>query len=90
MCYIKGLIPYTSLVDRRRVTDLMDSKIIFPLIRISEDREALKSRLFQTSRRIVSLNTLIQDTLFIERLARALYNLYPLKFKGSFKKVMLS
>jgi hypothetical protein len=68
----------------------MDSKTIFPLIRISEDREALKSRLFQTSGRIVSLNTLIQDTLFIERPARALHNLCPPKFKGSFKKVMLS
>lgn len=83
-------MPRISLADRKRVTDLMDSKELFPLVRITEDREALKSRLLQTSGRIISLNTLIQDTLFIERPARALHCLCPPKFKGSFKKVMLS
>lgn len=83
-------MPCISLADRKRVTDLMDSKELFPLVRITEDREALKSRLLQTSGRIISLNTLIQDTLFIERPARALHCLCPPKFKGSFKKVMLS
>ncbi|KAJ6070578.1 hypothetical protein N7467_011897 [Penicillium canescens] len=87
---IEGLMPNISLADRRRVTDLMDSKRIFPLITIPEDREKVKTHLLQTPGRIISLNTLLQDTLFLEEPAKALHRLCPPKFKGSFKKAMLS
>lgn len=90
VCHIEGLMPHISLADRKRVTDLMDSKNLFPFVRATEDREVLKSRLLQTPGRIISLHTLIQDTLFIERPTRALHCLCPPKFKGSLKKVMLS
>lgn len=88
--HIEGLMPSIAVADRKRITDLMDSKKIFPLLRTTQHREVLKSRLLQTPGRILSLTTLIQDTLFIERPARALHCLCPPKFKQSLRKVMLT
>ncbi|CAG8300791.1 unnamed protein product [Penicillium salamii] len=44
ICHIEGLISCISLTDQKYVTNLIDSKELFPLIRITEDRKILKTR----------------------------------------------
>lgn len=81
-------MPQTSLSDRRRIISLVESHQIFALVTGVNEREALQDRLLSTPGRIISLNTLAQDSLFLEDPARALRRLCP-QFTGSLRKVML-
>ena len=85
---VEGLMPQTSLSDRRRIIGLVESHQIFALVTGVNEREALQDRLLSTPGRIISLNTLAQDSLFLEDPARALRCLCP-QFTGSLRKVML-
>ena len=86
---VEGLMPQSSLVDRKRIAELVDSGQIFPLVTGVEERTALRDSLLSTPGRIISLNTLIKDTLFLEEPAKALRRLCPPRFKGSLKRTML-
>ncbi|KAJ5084782.1 hypothetical protein NUU61_009361 [Penicillium alfredii] len=77
---VEGLMPECSLGDRRRIAELVESKQIFPLISGVEERKILQDKLVSTPGRLISLNTLIQDTLFLEGPAKALHRLCPPKF----------
>lgn len=85
---VEGLMPQTSLSDRRRIISLVESHQIFALVTGVNEREALQDRLLSTPGRIISLNTLAQDSLFLDDPARALRCLCP-QFTGSLRKVML-
>jgi hypothetical protein len=86
---VEGLMPQSSLVDRKRIAELVDSGQIFPLVTGAEERTTLRDSLLSTPGRIISLNTLIKDTLFLDGPAKALRRLCPPRFKGSFKRAML-
>ncbi|KAJ5456077.1 uncharacterized protein N7458_004341 [Penicillium daleae] len=85
---VEGLMPQNSLEDRRRILNLVESRQIFALVTGVSQRQAMRERLLSTPGRIISLNTLTQDTLFLEEPAKALRHLCP-KFTGSFRQVML-
>lgn len=81
-------MPESSLSDRDRITELMESGQIFAQVTEARDRQAILEALISTPGRILSLKTLTQDTLFLDEPAWALRCLFP-HFKGiSFRKVM--
>lgn len=82
-------MPQYSYSDRTRIVELMESGRLFALVPGVEERKELLDRLLVTPGRILSLNTLIHDTLYLERPARAFRSLLPQKFKGSLKHAML-
>lgn len=85
---VEGLIPQSSLRDRSRISELVDSGQLFALVTGASDRKAMRDRLLSTLGRIISLHTLAQDTLYLEKSAKALRCLCPPKFKGSFRHTM--
>lgn len=86
---VEGLMPEFSLKDRSRIIELIETKRIFPLVSETQERKLLQDRLVSTSGRPISLNTLIQDTLFFDGPAKALHRFCVPRFKGSLTKTML-
>lgn len=86
---VEGLMPQSSMKDRNRIAELVESGQIFALVAGAGEREVMRDRLLSTPGRIISLNTLTQDTLFLEEPAKALRCLCPPKFRGSFRETML-
>lgn len=62
---------------RTRIMELMESGRLFALVPGGEERKALLDRLLVIPGRILSLNMLIHDTLYLERPARAFRSLLP-------------
>ncbi|KKZ57802.1 hypothetical protein EMCG_05553 [[Emmonsia] crescens] len=86
---LEGLMPAYSLVDRKRIQDLMSNREIFPALMDSERRSNILECLLQTSGRILSLHTFSQDWLYLELPGRALRGLLPKNFGGSVRNAML-
>lgn len=84
---IEGLMPQTSLSDRSRLRHLVDKREIFGMITGVQERDFMRERLLSISGRIISLNTMVQDTLFLEEPAKALRRLCP-RFNGSFRNAI--
>lgn len=82
-------MPSYSSDDRHRLTGLISSEIIFPLISGETERAALQNRLLEFPGRLLSINTLIQDTIYPEQPAKAFRNLLPRRFKGTLREAML-
>lgn len=80
-------MPRASFSDRSRINHLVETGQVFALVSETAERESIRSRLFSTPGRIISLNTMVQDTLFLEEPARALRRICP-KFTGSFRNAM--
>lgn len=79
---VEGLMPQASTKDNEHIVQLIKSQTLFPLVSGSE-RAELVNRLSTIAGRITSINTLVQDTLFLDGPAKALHRLCPPKFKGS-------
>lgn len=79
---VEGLMPQASTKDNEHIVQLLESGALFPYISGS-GRAELINRLSTIAGRITSINTLVQDTLFLDGPARALHRLCPPKFKGS-------
>ncbi|QSS66623.1 hypothetical protein I7I51_02812 [Histoplasma capsulatum] len=86
---LEGLMPAYSLVDQKRIQDLMNNREIFPALIDSERRSKVLERLLQVSGRILSLHTFSQDLLFLELPSKALRGLLPKTFKGSVRNALL-
>ncbi|KAB8069697.1 hypothetical protein BDV29DRAFT_198506 [Aspergillus leporis] len=86
---VEGLMPSYSLDDRNRLIELMRTERIFPLISGEGERETLQNKLIEISGRILSINTLVQDTLYLERPVKAFRSLLPRKFKGTVRQALL-
>lgn len=67
----------------------MESGKIFPRVIEDKDRKVLLDRLISTKGRILTINTLVQDTIFLEGPAKALHRLCPPLFRGSLSKALL-
>ncbi|OJD27033.1 hypothetical protein ACJ73_01578 [Blastomyces percursus] len=81
-------MPAYSLVDQKRIQDLMNNREIFPAL-IDSERSKVLEHLLQISGRILSLHTFSQDWLFLELPSKALRGLLPKTFKGSVKNALL-
>ncbi|KAJ5901441.1 hypothetical protein N7495_001969 [Penicillium taxi] len=81
-------MPKCSSKDRELLIDLVRSKRIFPLLTNSDERAALQECLLAIPERLVTINTLLQDTLILESPAKAIHQLCPLKFHGSLNEAL--
>lgn len=86
---VEGLMPAYSTKDRDQLVELMQSQIIFPYVQEEAERDSLQSRLLEVPGRLLSINTLIQDTLYLKQPVRAFRNLLPKRFKGTINEAML-
>lgn len=81
-------MPQSSIHDREHLTRLiLSDTTVFQGVK-GADRDELLRRLLSITGRLTSINTLIQDTLFLDGPARALHQLCPAKFKGSLYQSM--
>ncbi|PWY96042.1 hypothetical protein BO94DRAFT_601220 [Aspergillus sclerotioniger CBS 115572] len=87
---IEGLMPTISLQDQKTIRKLVDSGDLFPLITDQEERKTLCNRLLCVSGRILSLQTLVDDTCYLDYPARILRTLLPTGFKGSIQTAFTS
>jgi hypothetical protein len=81
-------MPSYSLEDRDHLIELIRTERIFPLISEQGERAKLENKLIKISGRILSINTLIQDTLYLERPVKAFRSLLPRKFKGTVRQAL--
>ncbi|GFG16600.1 conserved hypothetical protein, partial [Aspergillus lentulus] len=74
---IENLAPQQSSTDRSVLQDTMDNGILFPHMLGSEPRDNLLNGLLSIPGRILSLRSLVQDTLLWHPCAQALKQLVP-------------
>jgi hypothetical protein len=74
---IENLVPGMSSMDRDEVISMMKKGALFPSLYDQKARTSLLSRLLNLSGRILSLYSLIQDTLLWHACAQALRQLVP-------------
>ncbi|KAL3459613.1 hypothetical protein BJX64DRAFT_264634 [Aspergillus heterothallicus] len=74
---IENLVPQMSSIDRDTVISMMETGILFPSLYDQDARTSLLSRLLNLSGRILSLYSLVQDTLLWHPCAQALRQLVP-------------
>ncbi|KAL2801733.1 hypothetical protein BJX63DRAFT_438539 [Aspergillus granulosus] len=86
---VENLVPDMSSTDRDAVIDMMDNGTLFPSVQGSGSRNALLGRLLNTSGRILSLHSLVQDTLLWHPCAQALRQLVPRRFKDLRQALLL-
>ncbi|KAE8396862.1 hypothetical protein BDV37DRAFT_289914 [Aspergillus pseudonomiae] len=77
---VENLMPESN-ADQRHIVTLMDQSVLFPSVVDGSDRAKLLSGLLDIKGRILSLRSLIQDTLLLEPCAKALQRLVPSKSK---------
>ncbi|RDH38292.1 hypothetical protein BDQ94DRAFT_156322 [Aspergillus welwitschiae] len=87
---IEGLMPTISLGDRATITKTITSGELFPLITDREERRILCNRLLRVPGRILSLQTLVDDTCYLDYPAKILRTLLPTGFKGSIETAFSS
>lgn len=83
-------MPTISLGDRATITKIITSGELFPLITDREERRILCNRLLRVPGRILSLQTLVDDTCYLDYPAKILRTLLPLGFKGSIETAFSS
>lgn len=81
-------MPQYSSADQDRIVELVESGRVFPAISAAEERRELLNRLLGNTGRILSLNTLIHDTILLERPAKAFRALLPGNPKGSLRNAL--
>ncbi|PYH80578.1 hypothetical protein BO82DRAFT_285995 [Aspergillus uvarum CBS 121591] len=84
---IEGLMFSYSLDDCDRLQGLMISGTVFPHVK-GDERINLQRKLLQIPGRLLSINTLIQDTLYLQSPAKAFRSLLPKRFKGTLREAM--
>lgn len=67
----------------------MQSQIIFSYVQEKTERDSLQNRLLEVPGWLVSINTLIQDPLYLKQPVKAFQNLLPKRFKGTINEAML-
>lgn len=80
-------MPAYSTKDCDQLVELMQSQIIFPYVQEEAERDSLQSRLLEVPGRLLSINTLIQDTIYLKQSVRAFQNLLPKQFKGTINEL---
>ncbi|KAB8226960.1 uncharacterized protein BDW43DRAFT_317277 [Aspergillus alliaceus] len=76
---VENLMP-ESTADKQLIESLMDNGTLFPSLGDENIRKSVLQRLLETKGRILSLHSLVQDTLFIQPCAKALRQLVPPAF----------
>ncbi|KAF7177423.1 hypothetical protein CNMCM7691_005628 [Aspergillus felis] len=74
---VENLVPQQSCTDRNEVRDTMENGILFPHVADSKARENLLNGLLGIHGRILSLHSLVQDSLLWHPCAQAIKQLVP-------------
>ncbi|KAJ5249293.1 hypothetical protein N7468_000744 [Penicillium chermesinum] len=83
---LEGLCPHISLKDREHILELINSKTVFPMVLC--ERETLAQCLVDFPGRLISIHTLVQDTLFMNGPVKGLHQICDIETKGDFLTTM--